>query len=159
MIDSADNMNSTPSLLSKELKKSSWQDKRATGTGNAQHIGRVLTHRKASLGAAKLKHRGQTGVSQGSSTCRSPHCSECLRARVAHVNAKPQLPAFRAEDPVLIPGLGRSPGEGNGNPLQYSCLENSVGRGAWWTTTHGVRKSWDTTERLTLCFTFTFPDT
>ena len=37
-----------------------------------------------------------------------------------------------AEDPGLIPGLGRSPGEGNGNPLQYSCLENSKDRGAWW---------------------------
>ena len=41
----------------------------------------------------------------------------------------------------LIPGLGRSPGEGNGNPLQYSCLENSMGREAWWTTIHGAAKS------------------
>ena len=40
-----------------------------------------------------------------------------------------------------IPGLGRSPGEGNGNPLQYSCLENSMDRGAWWATVHGVAKS------------------
>ena len=38
----------------------------------------------------------------------------------------------------LIPGLGRSPGEGNGNPLQYSCLENSMDRGAWWATVHGI---------------------
>ena len=37
-----------------------------------------------------------------------------------------------------IPGLGRSPGEGNGNPLQYSCLENSMGRGAWWAIVYGV---------------------
>ena len=41
----------------------------------------------------------------------------------------------------LIPGLGRSPGGGNGNPLQYSCLENSVDRGAWRATVHGVSKS------------------
>ena len=41
-----------------------------------------------------------------------------------------------------IPGLGRSPGEGNGNPLQYSCLENSMDRGAWWSLIHGVAKSW-----------------
>ena len=41
-----------------------------------------------------------------------------------------------------IPGSGRSPGEGNGNPLQYSCLENSMDRGAWWATVHGVAKSW-----------------
>ena len=42
----------------------------------------------------------------------------------------------------LIPGLGRSPGGGNGNPLQYSCLENPVDRGACWATVHGVTKSW-----------------
>ena len=42
----------------------------------------------------------------------------------------------------LIPGLGRSPGEGNGNLLQYSCLENSMDRGAWRATIHGVAKSW-----------------
>ena len=44
-------------------------------------------------------------------------------------------------NPGLIPGLGRSPGEGNGNPLQYSCLENSKDRGAWWATVHGVAES------------------
>ena len=42
----------------------------------------------------------------------------------------------------LIPGLGRSSREGNGNPLQYSCLENSMDGGAWWATVHGVAKSW-----------------
>ena len=41
----------------------------------------------------------------------------------------------------LIPGSRRSPEEGNGNPLQYSCLENSMDRGAWWATPHGVTKS------------------
>ena len=41
----------------------------------------------------------------------------------------------------LIPGLGRSPGEGNGNSLQYSCLKNSTHREAWQTTIHGVKKS------------------
>ena len=40
-----------------------------------------------------------------------------------------------------IPGLGRSPGEGNGNPLQYSCLERPMDRGAWWATVRGVAKS------------------
>ena len=40
-----------------------------------------------------------------------------------------------------IPGSGRSPGEGNGNPLQYSCLENPMDGGAWWATVHGVVKS------------------
>ena len=44
-------------------------------------------------------------------------------------------------DVALIPGLGRSPGEGNGNSLQYSGLENCMDGGAWWTTVHGVAKS------------------
>ena len=43
-----------------------------------------------------------------------------------------------AQDGGLIPGSGRSPGIGNGNPLQYSCLENSMNRGAWWATVHRV---------------------
>ena len=43
--------------------------------------------------------------------------------------------------PGSIPGSGRSPGEGNGTPLQYSCLENPIDRGAWWATIHGVAKS------------------
>ena len=47
------------------------------------------------------------------------------------------LPA-NVEDTVSIPGLGRSPGGGHGNPLQYSWLENPMDRGAWWTTVHGV---------------------
>ena len=46
-----------------------------------------------------------------------------------------------AGDPGLNPGSGRSPGEGNCNPLQYSCLENPMDRGAWWATVHGVAKS------------------
>jgi len=41
----------------------------------------------------------------------------------------------------LIPGSGRTPGVGNGNPLQYSCLENPMDRGAWWSKVHGVTKS------------------
>ena len=49
--------------------------------------------------------------------------------------------ACNAGDLDSIPGLGRSPGEGNGNPLQYSCLENPVDRGAWWATVHKVTKS------------------
>ena len=50
--------------------------------------------------------------------------------------------AGKARDSGSIPGTGRSPGEGNGNPLQYSCLENSMDRGAWWATVHGIAKSW-----------------
>ena len=50
--------------------------------------------------------------------------------------------ACNAGDLGWIPGSGRSPGEGNGNPLQYSCLENPMDRGAWWATAHGVARSW-----------------
>ena len=49
--------------------------------------------------------------------------------------------AYNAGDPGSIPGLGRSPGEGNDNPLQYSCLENPMEGGAWWATVHRVPKS------------------
>ena len=49
--------------------------------------------------------------------------------------------ACNAGDLGSIPGSGRSPGEGNGNPLQYSCLENPMDGGAWWATVHGVAKS------------------
>ena len=60
--------------------------------------------------------------------------------------------ACQAGDVGLIPGSGRSPGEGNGNPLQYSCLENPMDRGAWWATVHGVAKS----RKQLSGFTFTF---
>ena len=50
-------------------------------------------------------------------------------------------PPANAGDAGLIPGSGRSPGERNGNPPQCSCLGNPMGRGAWWTTVHGVTKS------------------
>ena len=51
-------------------------------------------------------------------------------------------PPANAGDASSIPGLGRSPGEGNENPLQYSCLENPMDRGPWQVTVHGVAESW-----------------
>ena len=51
-------------------------------------------------------------------------------------------PIANAGDPGSIPGSGRCPGEGNGNPLQYSCLENSMDRGAWQAAVYSVAKSW-----------------
>ena len=59
--------------------------------------------------------------------------------------------ACNAGNPDLIPGLERSLGEGNGNPLHYSCLKNSMDRGAWWPTVHGVAKS-----QIQLSNNFTF---
>ena len=58
----------------------------------------------------------------------------------------PSANAGDVRDAGLIPRLGRSPGEGNGNSLQYSCLENPMDRGAWQATVHGVAKELDTTE-------------
>ena len=59
--------------------------------------------------------------------------------------------ACNVGDPGLIPRSGRSPGEGHGNPLQYSCLENPMDRGAWWATySPWSPKESDTTEKLTL---------
>ena len=60
------------------------------------------------------------------------------------------LPANTGDlrDQGSIPESGRSPGEGNGNPLQCSCLENPRDRGAWWATVHGVAKSWTWLKRL-----------
>ena len=61
-------------------------------------------------------------------------------------NASGKEPACQyrrlSRDSGSIPGSGRSPGEGNGNPLQYSCLENPMDRGSWWAAIHRVIKSW-----------------
>ena len=64
-------------------------------------------------------------------------------------------PPANAGDAGSILGLGRYPGEGNGNPLQYSCLENPMDGGAWWATVHEVAKSW--TQLNDFTFHFHFP--
>ena len=59
-------------------------------------------------------------------------------------------PYANAGDVGLIPGLGRSPGEGNGNTVQYSCLENPMDRGAWWAYSSWGHRESDTTERMSM---------
>ena len=68
----------------------------------------------------------------------------CKAPEAFHVVLVAKNPSANAEDTRdagLIPQWGRSPGVGNGNPLQHSCLEDSMNRGAWWATVHGVAKS------------------
>ena len=77
------------------------------------------------------------------------------RSTVAYQIQRDVLPSLEAQiikklpasagDLSSIPGSGRCPGGGNGNPLQYSCLGNLLDRGAWWATVHGVTKEWYTT--------------
>ena len=66
-----------------------------------------------------------------------------------------KVSACNAGDPGSIPGSGRSPGEGNGNPLQDSCLENPMDREAWWATVHGVAKSRTRLSDFTYLLTYT----
>ena len=70
------------------------------------------------------------------------HLTKSKASQVAQVVKNPPANAGDARDVGLVPELGRSPRGGNGNPLQYSCLENSMDRGVWWATVHGVPKSW-----------------
>ena len=68
-------------------------------------------------------------------------CEETGLSNIFPGGLEVKASACNVEDVGLIPGLGRSPGEGNGNPLQCSCLENPMDGGAWWFTVHGVTKS------------------
>ena len=71
-------------------------------------------------------------------------------SQVALVVKNPPAKTGGIRDLGSVPGLGRSPGEGNGNPLQYSCLENPMDRGAWRATVHGITKESDMTEHSLL---------
>jgi len=62
-------------------------------------------------------------------------------SQVVLVVKNPPTNAGDIRDTIFVPGLGRFPAGGHGNPLQYSCLENPMERGAWWATVHGVAKS------------------
>ena len=73
-----------------------------------------------------------------------------MASQVALVVKNPPVYAGDIRDAGSIPGSGRSPGEGNGNPLQYSCLENPMDRGAWRATVRGVTKSQTRLKRLNM---------
>ena len=105
---------------------------------------RSVHHRPkfAGLYQCHFQRRLHTPVYAGSFTLGFPGGSE-VKASARNVG-----------DLGLIPGSGRSPGEVNGNPLQYSCLENPMDGGAWWATVHGVTKSWTRLSDFTFTFTF-----
>ena len=65
-----------------------------------------------------------------------------LYSKTSLVIQSVKISTYNARDLGSIPGSGRSPGEGNGNPLQYSCLQNSKNRGTWWATVHVIIKNW-----------------
>ena len=69
-------------------------------------------------------------------------CYPCWAFQVVIVVKNPPVNAVDVRDAGSVSGWGRSPGGGHGHPLQHSCLENPMDRGAWWATVHGVAKSW-----------------
>ena len=75
--------------------------------------------------------------------------------RVALVVKKPPANTEDIGDTGLIPGSGRSPGGGHGSPLQYSCVENPMDRGAWRATVHGIAKSRTRLKRLSNMYVYT----
>ena len=83
-----------------------------------------------SIGLHGVRHNGATNT----------HTYRCMWSFPG--GSVEKNPACNAGDLGSVPGSGRSPGAGYGNPLQYSCLENSMDRGAWRGTVHGVAKSW-----------------
>ena len=94
----------------------------------------------------ELDMEQQTGFKLGKEYVKAVYCHPVYLTYIQSTSGFPggsdvKASACNAGDLGLIPGLGRYPGEGNGNPLQYSCLENPMDRGAWCTIVHGVTKS------------------
>ena len=92
------------------------------------------------IGQAQGEEKHIKGGAKALCLCPPPGCAVYFGMPFP-VDSEVKASACNAGDPGSIPGLGRSPGEGNGNPLQYSCLENLMDGGAWWATVHGVAKS------------------
>ena len=89
---------------------------------------------------------GRKSKTEGACTHTHTHTA----SQVALVVKNPPGSAGEIRDMVLIPGLGRPSGGGHGNPLQYSCLENPMDRGAWWATVHGVANSLTRLKQLSI---------
>ena len=107
----------------------------------------MVTH--SSILAWKIPWTEEPGGLQSMESQRVRHnlvtkhtCRILWSSQVALVVKNPPVNAGAVRDTGSIPGLGRSPGRGHGNPFQYICLENPVDRGAWQATVHRVTKSW-----------------
>ena len=113
---------------------------RGNGDKEIPRKGRDTGRRQLSTSWGRRLQRNQPGTT--SSLTSSP---QTVTQRIAFVGLprwfSGKEPAWKAGDVGSIPGLGKSTGEGNGNFLQYSCLGNSMDRGAWWATVHGVAQS------------------
>ena len=127
--------------------------KPTTSAGTLQRASHVLLMPRWSNGFMmssasshwEFRPRRRARVSQSPSPCRVlgfPSLPKRVwTSQVVLVVRNLSINAGDLRDMGLIPGSGRSPGGGHGNPLQYSCLQNPMDRGAWWTTVHGVTKS------------------
>ena len=132
--------------MSCSLLSSRWLECRHEGWRPRSYIGpRVASHTLRML----EPHRGGcltswVSIATLDGSLWLPVTSERKRqsARLSPCSLVSKESACNAGDLGSMPGLGRSPGEGNGNPLQYPCLENPTDRGAWWAAVHGVPKCW-----------------
>ena len=97
--------------------------------------------------------QSRTRLKRLSSSSSSPNCS-FLKGAFFLGGSDSKTSAYNVGDLGSISGLGRSPQEGNSNPLQYSCLENPMDGGAWWAVVHGVPKSWTRLRNFTFTFHF-----
>ena len=105
-----------------------------------QTVKRLPTIRETRVQSLGWEDLLEKGMATHSSILASPapHTKKGLKVILGFPGgSEVKASACNAGDPGSIPGSGRSPGEGNGNPLQYSCLENPMDRGAWWATVHG----------------------
>ena len=93
------------------------------------------------LPCAPLGYLSNPGIEPGSLALQADSLQSELYNLGFHGGSDSKESACNAGNPDSIPGLGRSPGEGNGNPFQYSWLENAVDRGTWWATVRGFAKS------------------
>ena len=121
-------------------------NKTAEGEGRLRGNPTFKETQKGSLRETHLEYKGPSWVRRRQSAC-EPSGKEwnCMRVSInmgfPGGGSDSKVSACNAGDWGSIPGLGRSPGGGRDNPLQYSCLENSMDRGGWWATVHGVAKS------------------